>query len=146
MIGLGVLCGLAVVVFLATRSDELTDDGGPPVSLGDPIFSPGPADEFAAVIADEGPIFLPDLAQGDKDIWLQHLGDDVDEGWIAFAVRQLEDPKECFADWDGGSRTFVGTCDETAYPENGDGLQQFPVSVDPDGDLIINLNTSPDAP
>jgi hypothetical protein len=36
--------------------------------------------------------------------------------------------------------SFVDNCDGTAYPPSGEGLPQFPVSVDAAGDLSVDLS------
>lgn len=141
MVGLGAICGLLAVVFLVTQFDQLTAGGEDSVDLGQPVFSIGAAEDVAEAIATQGPLLLPDAARGDRDIWVQHLGTDPTEGWLAFAVRPAGAPRECAVEWLTDDRTFVDSCDGTVYPEDGDGLQQYAVSVDPSGDLIVNLNT-----
>lgn len=140
LIGLGALCGLLAVVFLVTRLDRLNSGQAAEIELGNPVFSIGQAAEIAPVIAEQGPLLLPDAARGDRDVWLNHLGSDPTRDWVAFAVRPPDAPRDCFVDWSPGDRTFVDTCDGRVYPENGDGLVQYRVSVDPDGGLVINLN------
>lgn len=140
LIGLGVLCGLGALVFLVTRFDSLTAGGNDSVGLGQPVFVVGAASEFALLVDANGPLFLPDGAQGDRDIWLHHLGEEPSEGWVAFAVRPETAPRECTVEWNGEDETFVDACDGTVYPADGEGLQQFAVSVDLQGDVTVNLN------
>ncbi len=140
LIGLGALCGVLAVAFLVTRFDSLTAGDEADVELGDPLFSVGQADEIASVIAENGPLLLPDAASGSRDVWLHHLGDAAETGWVAFAVRPPDAPRECFVDWQPEDRSFTDTCDGTTYPETGEGLDQYAVSVSPDGALTINLN------
>jgi len=143
LVGLGVICGLGAVIFLVTQLDQLTannDSTGP--QLGAPIFSPGSAEDMAMVVEEQGPFFLPDASGGERGIWLQHLGSDPAEGWVAVAIRAPEADADCFVEWRADEELFVDLCDGTEYPADGEGLQQYPVSVDPDGDLNINLNRS----
>ncbi|MGH1493220.1 MAG: hypothetical protein ACRBK7_28120 [Acidimicrobiales bacterium] len=140
MVGLGALLGLLAVIFLVTQFDQLGGDDNAEVQLGDPVFTVGQAGEIAPVIADQGPLLLPDAAQGDRDIYIQHLGDSDTRGWSAFAVRAPDAERECFVQWLAEDRTFVDACDGTAFPEDGEGLTQYAVSVNPEGALTVNLN------
>jgi hypothetical protein len=140
MVGLGAVLGLLAVIFLVTQFDQLGSGESSEVQLGDPVFTVGSAEEIAPVIAEQGPLFLPDAARGDRDIYVQHLGDDWARGWSAFAVRPPDAERECFVEWKADDGNFVDTCDQTVYPANGDGLTQYAVSVDPEGGLTINLN------
>ena len=140
LIGIGALCGLAAVVFLVTRFDQLSAEDDAEVELGDPVFSVGEASDLAELIDENGPLLLPDAARGNRDVWVHHLGDDPTRDWVAFAVRPPGAPRECFVDWQASDSTFVDTCDAAVYPEDGEGLEQYAVSVDPDGALTINLS------
>lgn len=139
MVGLGALLGLVAVVFLVTQFDQLGTDGDT-VDLGDPIFTVAKADELAPAIAEQGPLLLPDAAQGNRDIYVQHIGTDSAKGWSAFAVRAPGADRTCFVEWMADSRTFVDNCDQTVYPEDGEGLTQYAASINPEGELTINLN------
>ena len=141
LVGLGAVLGVLAIVFLVTRFDSL-DGGGQTaeVELGQPVFSPGSAVDIAAAIGDSGPLLFPDAARGDRDVILQHLGDDPTEGWAAFAVRREGADRECFVEWQPDERVFVDSCDGTVYPDDGTGLEQYAVSVNPEGALTINLN------
>ena len=139
-IGLGALLGLLAVVFLVTRLDQLGGDEDATVQVGDPIFSVGAAADVAEAIEVQGPFLVQDPASGDRDLWIHHLGSNPERDWVAFAVRQQDAPRDCFANWNGDDETFVDTCDGTVYPTNGEGLEQYAVSVDDEGALTINLN------
>lgn len=140
VIGAAALLGVLAVVFLVTRLDNLTGEEDETVSIGGSLFPVAQADELAEAIAAQGPLLLQDAASGDLDVWVHHLGDDPDRGWVAFAARESDAPRECFANWNPDDRTFVDTCTDEEFPENGEGLQQFGVSVDPEGTLTINLS------
>ncbi len=140
MIGLGALCGLFAVVFLVSQLDRLGGSQQAEIDLGDPLFTVGQADEIAVPIAEQGPLFLPDAARGNRDVYVQHIGDDPNTGWSAFAVRPPDAPRDCFVEWNSEDRTFIDNCDGTVYPESGEGLTQYAVSVSPEGALTINLN------
>lgn len=140
VIGAAALLGVLAVVFLVTRLDSLTGGEAEAVPVGGSLFPVAQADELAEAIAAQGPLLLQDAASGDQDVWVHHLGDDPESGWVAFAARNDDAPRECFANWNPEDQTFVDTCTDEVFPENGEGLEQFAVSVDPDGALTINLN------
>jgi hypothetical protein len=144
IIGVPALLGVLAIVFLVTRFDRLAgNDEGTAVDLGTSAFAFGPAEDLAATIAEAGPLSFQDLARGDRDIHLQHLGDDPNRGWLAFSVRATDADRSCFAQWQPDSRTFVDSCDGTEYPEDGEGLTRYPVSVVA-GDVILNLSALDD--
>jgi len=139
ILGLGAAAAALAVVFIVTQMGRLISPSSSPSQFGDAVVSPGKAETLAEIVVENGPLLLPDATGGSKDIWLHHIGEDPNEGWYAFAVRPLKAQLECFADWQPDSQTFVDTCDETTYPETGDGLRQYLVSITDEGDLTINL-------
>lgn len=139
ILGLGAVAAALAVLFIVTQMGRLTNPSNSPSQFGDAVLSPGKAEAIAAEIADTGPTILPDATGGAKDLWLHHLGDDPNEGWYAFAARPLEAPLECATSWQPETKTFVDTCDGTVYPETGEGLRQYLISVTDEGDLTINL-------
>ena len=102
-------------------------------------------------VAEDGPILYADTAGGDRDIVLQHLGDDPGEGWIALAARPPGVPRECtiqsrdrdepfrLLDADG---EVTDACDGREFPPDGEGLPSYPVRVDGDGRLDVDLNAA----
>jgi len=141
LLGLGVIMTMGTILFFVTQADTLLSGGSPlDVDAGEGIYRPGETEDLAEAIADIGPLLLPDLAGGDDDIFLQHLGDDPDEGWVAIAVRPQIAARDCFVAWKPDDRTFVDSCDGTVYPESGDGLPHHPVEVNRDDEVEINLD------
>jgi hypothetical protein len=127
VIGLVVLLGLAV---LASRgSVELQ---------GDPVFDAGRTDSQAAAIARDGPILLGDVAGGERDVYLQHLGTDEDRGWLAFDTRAPGASRDCAVRWVPEDEAFEDPCTGDRYPPDGEGLRQYPVTLD-DGRLRVDL-------
>ena len=125
VIGLVVLAGLAV---LARRGDvELQ---------GSPVFDAGRTDSQAPAIERDGPIPFPDVAGGDRTVFLQHLGDDEERGWLAFDARVPGSP-DCAVNWVAEAEAFED-CTGRRYPPDGEGLRQYPVTVD-DGRLTVDL-------
>ena len=146
LVALGGLGALLVVVFAITRLGSLGNGGAEiPIQLGEPVFAPGPAAELAEVIDDQGPILMPDVSGGSRDIIINHLGDDPDRGWVAFAARDLTSPRDCFVEWQPDDNVFVDSCRGSEFPADGTGLQSYGTSIDDEGNLIVNLNITFDA-
>lgn len=120
-----------VAIELGTRSNTLV--------LGSTDFGDINVNRISEEIAQDGPVLFGDIASGSRDIWLNHIGDDLGEGWFAFDTRLPGEERECFANWNPSDRTFVNTCTGAVFPENGDGLPQIPVFID-GVTLIIDLN------
>lgn len=145
--GVGVVVALAIAFGVA----QLASQGKVDVRLGSDTFADQKAEEAAEKIADSGPILYADTAGGDRDIVLQHLGDDPADGWIALAARPPGVSRECtiqvpsrdrndpFAllDADGD---VTDQCDGREFPPDGEGLPSYPVTVDADGNLDVDLN------
>ena len=90
-------------------------------------------------MAETGPLLFPGPEGAGRDIWLQHLGPGQTDGWIAFSVRAAGSGLDCVTEWQPADRTFVDSCDGTIYPEDGDGLVQYPVAVDAEGTITLSL-------
>ena len=109
--------------------------------LGDQTFDGGSTERLAAEIADRGPIFYGDVSGNrERDIILQHLGDDPDEGWYAFRAAPIDKARDCTWRWQPDEELFRAACDESlTAPADGAGLEQFPVTVE-DGRIDVDLN------
>ena len=130
----------AMVVWAARSSDSVT------VQLGDTSFDAGFTGRQSAEIAARGPILYADAgSRGQRDIYVQHIGDDPTVGWLAFEARRGIDPRDCSALWDEERRTFslVSStdfeCDALTFNELGCGLPRLPVAVI-DDKVIVFLN------
>lgn len=140
-----------LTLVIAFGISVLDNRGAVDVKLGDDTFSGLQADEMAEQIADGGPFLVADASPGgDRDIVLQHLGDDVDEGWIALVARPPGVPRNCTIQWrddDSGFRLLdeqgevSDECDGREYPADGGDLETFPVDV-VDGKLDIDINAA----
>ena len=126
---IAVLLGLGLLVGFSYLASEGTID----VNLGDREFNAGRADSQADAIDRDGPVLFSDVAGGGRHIWLQHVGDDLDEGWYAIAT---DARPGCPVEWDG--ERFVD-CDGERYPADGEGLTRYVVRVD-DGRLYVDLS------
>jgi hypothetical protein len=125
---------VVAVIWLANSSSKVE------VNLGDSDFRDLDAQRISAEIAERGPILFSDVAGGDRDIILQHLGSDPGAGWIAFDARRAGDRRDCFFRWQPESSTFANTCDESDVVDaSGTGLTQYPVIVEA-GEVRVDSN------
>lgn len=131
-VGVGAALGLAFLfAVLANRGDV-------DVRLGDDRFDAGQVENIAGPIAEDGPLIFPDPAFRGRPIFVQHLGDDPQTGWLAFSAFDPNDAS-CIVVWDPDQQLFVNECDGSTYPPDGTGLRQFPTEV-VDGRLLVDLN------
>ncbi|MGH9152579.1 MAG: hypothetical protein ACRD03_09320, partial [Acidimicrobiales bacterium] len=109
--------------------------------LGDTVFRVGRAERLARTIADDGPFLVQDpLSAGrGRNVYVQHLGGDPDEGWLAVEARVPGDPG-CAVSWDRGQESFAD-CRDTGYPADGAGLTTYPAEVT-DGEVSVDLRPS----
>ena len=124
----------AFVALAASRGDV-------EINLGDDRFNAGDAEDIADRIDDdEGlPALYPDLVNRDRPIFVQHTGDEPDEGWVAFGAFEPDDP-DCVVDIDRERKALFSRCDPTiTYPLDGEGLRFYPTTVE-DGDVIVDIN------
>ncbi|HEX6417952.1 MAG TPA: hypothetical protein VFZ77_05635 [Acidimicrobiales bacterium] len=143
--------GVVLALLVAFGVAQMASQGRVDVRLGSDTFAEQDAERAARKIAEGGPILYPDAAGRDRDIVLQHLGDDPEEGWIALAARppgvsractiQSRDRDEPFRLLDAGG-DVSDDCDGREFPPDGTGLPSYPVTVDADGKLDVDLNAA----
>ena len=135
--------GIVAMVFLVTRTADLAQSGDVQINIGDEVFAPGNIDRLSADIeAQSTPRLFSDPSGGDRDIWLQHIGDQPESGWYAFAVRPADAPRDCFVQWQVEDQEFTYNCDDRTFPADGTGLFQYPVSIAANGEITIDLNAA----
>ena len=143
--GVGVVAALGLAFGVA----QLASQGKVDVRLGSDTFAEQEATDAAEKIAEGGPIVYADAAGGDRDIVLQHRGDDPNEGWIAIAARPPGAARECTIQSRDRDEPFrlldpdgevTDACDGREFPPSGEGLPSYPVTVDADGKLDVDLN------
>lgn len=144
LVGLtGVIVALVLggmVLWVARSSGDVE------IRLGDAQFDAGFIGRQSEEIAARGPILYADAgSSGQRDLYIQHIGDDPEVGWLAFSARRVGDPRDCSVVWDAATRTFTMTsstdrvCDEVSFDELGCGLLRYPVEVI-DEKVIVFLN------
>ena len=135
---------------------RLADSGGVDVRLGDAEFRAGSAESRSDDIAEGGPLLFPDPRGSDRNIFIQHLGEDTNRGWLVFETRWPGSPSSCSLTWEAASRQFVPPdsleCEglpraeedgTAAMTEAADAaftrLPQHRIAVRPGGQLIVTL-------
>ena len=139
LVGVLVL-GLAVWLAAVALTPN-TGTGSGKTVIGSATFGGGKTSRLAQEIEDRGPIFYGDVSgRKDRDIILQHIGDDPDEGWYAFRAQPANKDRECTWEWQADEEQFRAKCDRSlTAPADGEGLVRYPVEVE-DGKLDVDLN------
>ena len=140
-LGAVVAAVLVGVLVVAVTSDPAQ------VRLGDDEFNAGYSEVLADAIAegDGQPLVFSDVSGGDRDVYVQHLGDDGAIGWYAFEAR-IPGTDDCLAEW-GPRRAAVRVELRrlVTFPADGTGLGAYPTRVNEDGRVIVDLRTGADA-
>ena len=121
----------------------ISDRNSPDIRIGDQTYTAGRATTIAASIERHGPILLPDVSgRRDRNVILQHIGDDPKTGWYAFLANPADRDQSCTWIWKPAETLFRAKCDpKLTAPADGAGLEQFRVNV---GDKVeIDLNSKP---
>ncbi|MFP5254803.1 MAG: hypothetical protein ACLGI8_03025 [Acidimicrobiia bacterium] len=135
--GVGVVVALGIAWFVAQAASR----GDVEIRLGDDRFDAGQVESIAEAIDDEDglPVLVPDLVGGQRNLFVQHLSEDADEGWVAFGAFDPDDPS-CAVQIDRDAKVLVNACDESVtYPLDGAGLRYYPTSVE-DGRIYVDIN------
>lgn len=138
-VGFFALGTVLVLALFVLAIPKLSESGKIEVKLGSETFAAGPARNLVESARTQ-PILFSDVANGQRDIFLVHLGDDPLQGWIAFDARKPGQGRECSLRWDTGARAFTDPCDGTQVPADGAGLPHYPTEVNGDGIVVIDLN------
>lgn len=136
------IAGVVVAVGLVVLMVNLASQGGDAfeVRLGDDRFDAGDIFDRADSIERDGPVLFPDVAGRSRDIILQHLGDEPEEGWYALSAQAAAKPRDCILEWEADAGEFVD-CDGDRFPADGDdpALTRYPVTIE-DGRLLVDIN------
>ena len=136
----GVALGIALVLGLfVVAIPSLTESGKVEVKLGSDTYDAGSASARAENIADGGPLLFSDVSSGKRDIYLQHIGDDVTTGWFAFDARRAGQARNCTLSWQASQRNFRDPCDDTIVAADGTGLLSYPVTITDKGKVVVDL-------
>lgn len=136
----GVALGIALVLGLfVVAIPSLTESGTVEVKLGSDTYDAGSATARSENIADGGPLLFSDVSSGKRDIYLQHIGDDVSTGWFAFDARRAGQARDCTLSWQPAQSNFRDPCDGTIVPADGTGLLSYPVTITDKGKVVVDL-------
>ena len=128
-----------LVAFVVRFASQRPDD----VNLGRDRFEVGRSDVFARAIRRDGPILFKDplTSRPGREIYVQHLGDDEAEGWLALDAYAPGAPREerCILEWDRDDRVFRDPCGDATVAEDGAGVRTYPGEVDDRRAVIIDL-------
>jgi len=138
-IGFFALGTVLVLALFILAIPKLSESGKIEVKLGSDTFAAGPARSLVDS-AREQPLLFSDVANGQRDIFLVHTGDDPLKGWIAFDAHKPGKGRECSLQWDRAASAFTDPCDSTKVPVDGAGLPHYPAEVNADGIVVIDLN------
>jgi hypothetical protein len=138
----GVALTSLVVLFVVRFASERPDD----VNLGDKMFVVGRADRFAERIDEQrSPILFKDplTQQSGRELYVQHLGDDVEEGWLAIEAYSPGGRRRlaCLLVWEREGERFRDPCTDATYPADGAGLRTYAGEVDERGAVVIDLRS-----
>lgn len=137
----GIIIGLVVlVVVFVVALPGLTEEGKVEVKLGAETFTVGQARPKAESIAADGPFLFSDVANGQRDIFVQHLGDDPLTGWYAFDARLPGAGRDCSLQWEAEADRFIDPCSRRPVPADGEGLVRYPVEVTADETVVVDFN------
>lgn len=140
----GIALGIVLVlVIFVVAVPSLTESGKVEVKLGSDTYDAGPAESRAETVAQDGPLLFSDVSGGQRDIYLQHIGDDPATGWYAFDARRPGQGRACPLDWDVATKQFRDRCDGTVVPADGAGLLTYTVTVTDNGRVVVDFKADP---
>lgn len=131
VVALAFAAGLVfLVVRYASNNPESANLGSEVVRLD--------AERTAKRIDETGPYPLQD-PNGDRDVYLQHVGNDPGTGWVLVLAYPPDEPdKKCAVVWDVEHDRFEAPCSKRTYPADGSGLTTYPAPV-VEGRVVIDL-------
>ena len=133
--------GVVVAMGLAFLVAQAASRGDVDINLGDDRYNAGQVESIAEDIADHDglPLLYQDLVGGDRNIYVQHRGDDPTKGWVAFGAFDPDDPS-CAVQIDREATVLVNACDDdVTYPLDGTGLRYYPTQVEGNR-LYVDIN------
>ncbi len=133
----GSLIGLALAGVLVLVVVRFASENPEQVNLGPSVFR-FQADRLAREVEERGPFLLKDPLNRGREVYVQHLGDDPDSGWVAVHAYASRESLECLLRWEGETEQFVDPCTGQRYPAGGEGLVTYPARVE-DGVVVVDL-------
>jgi len=138
----GLVVGLVLVLVLFVLAiPSLTESGRVEVQLGPERFDAGRAEDRAVEVAERGPILFADVAGRDRDVYVQHVGDDPTRGWFVFDARRPGTGRDCTLEWQSTASEFTDPCGGEPIDELGTGLPQYAVEVTEEGQVVVDFRS-----
>jgi hypothetical protein len=135
----GVAVAAALMLLVVRFASQRPDD----VNLGKDRFEVGRADVFARAVERDGPILFKDplTSRPGREIYVQHLGADEEEGWFALDAYAPGAPREerCILRWDRVDEVFTDPCGDVEIPADGEGVRTYAGEVDDRRVVVIDL-------
>ena len=126
-----------VAVVVVVSLVELSSSGRVKSQLGSPTFVAGYARTLAPQVATQGPLLFASLAGHNRPVFLQHIGTDEKQGWVAILALAPGQPPTCVLRWNGTG--FTDPCTHATYPADGTGLSRFATTVLRSDRVDVNL-------
>jgi hypothetical protein len=98
-------------------------------NLGSSVFK-FEARRLAREVDRDGPFLLKDPLNREREVYVQHLGDNPETGWITIRAYGSRVALECLLRWDNRRREFIDPCGNRTYPADGEGLVTYPTRVE----------------
>jgi hypothetical protein len=114
---------LFLVVRYASRNPEQ-------VNLGPKVFRVGSATRLARAVEEGGPFLFKDPLNREREVFVQHLGEDPNAGWSAIRAYASRETLDCLLRWERDPKRFVDPCTSRSYPADGAGLTIYPAQVE----------------
>ncbi len=124
------VAGVVVALLVVGGVVLLAGSGTVDVRLGDDVFLAGRVERLAPAVEFDGPIIIPDASPDRRrDIYLQHLGPGIEDGWLALGAQAPGAERDCLVRWQADVRQFLDPCSGRRYPADGEGLTRYPTEV-----------------
>ncbi len=89
----------------------------------------GSATRLAREVEQRGPFLFKDPLNREREVFVQHLGQDPNTGWSAVRAYASRETVECLLRWEPDPGRFVDPCTSQSYPADGAGLTTYPAEV-----------------
>ena len=136
------MTALFVLIFVL----RLTQSPDTDVQLGNKTFEVN-AERLAPEIKKRGPLLLQDPLGRGRHVYLQHIGDDPAQGWVALGAVAPGQPERCAVTWKHERKVFEDPCTKAVYPAEGGGLTRYATEVKPQKKdkhtVVVDLRTTP---
>lgn len=126
VVGMLLVWGASVALTSRHNNRVQTEPVGGEVNLGDAKSLRAGIDK-----GDGAPIFFPDVSGNNaRGVYINHEGDDLTTGWVAFLAQVPGEAADCLWQWDQKSGRFTTSCDSAKHADAmGTGLKQYPVHI-----------------